>query len=265
MNLLRLWTLFILFGSLSAAHGALKPSCMQILKSLASAPKISLSLFAGVTDLKPTQFDYGLPRVKYLTEKFQEMEFNEVQEYLDQHPIPVVLGFNSDYYLVDRHNTLRALAQSQDSFSENFGSKANELELRLVIVDDKSSLSEEDFYNQMLEDSLLYPYRKGKSLSHAELPKQVLDLKKDYFRGIAWLLKKAEVIGANDIPFSDFMWANKMREITEIEGTIWSEDEVRKHLKSFISNHDEFSQLPGFQAQAPDLEKIMDKIRKYIP
>lgn len=248
-----------------AAHGALKPSCLRILENLSSAPRMSIGLFEGVRELRPTQFDYGLPRVRYLQKKLAAMSFEEVQHYLDQHPIPVVIGPNGDYFMVDRHHTLRALAESQEVLIENFSSKANELVLKLVVLEDKSNLNEGEFYRQMLEESLLYPYRKSNLMDVEHLPKQVLDLQKDYFRGLVWLLKKAQVIDENKIPFSDFIWASKLREIKHTDETVWTKNQVRSHLENFFDNYEKFRDLPGYKDERLSLDDIMESIEDYLP
>jgi hypothetical protein len=259
-----IWLLITLFWG-ATCDAALKTSCLRLLQSLSSAPKSSMSLFEGIIALRPTQFDYGLPRVAYIKKKLQGMDFDEVQEYLDKHSIPVVKGPGSELFMVDRHNTLRGLAESQDILMEKFGSSANDLRLKVVIIEDKSSLGEEEFFRQMLDESLLYPYRKDKLMNISDIPKQVLDLKKDYFRGLAWLFKKAGIIEANDIPFSDFMWASKLREISLAEDTIWSKPEVQGHLENFFENYHKFKELPGFKESAPDLQEAMMIIKKYLP
>ncbi len=257
-----LFLIALAWSSFSSAE--LKPSCLQLLKSLASAPKESIGLFEGITELRPTQFDYGLPRVRYIQEKIKGMDFLDVQLYLDEHPIPVVLGPKSDRFMVDRHNTLRGLAESQEHLLEKFGDKAHDLKIRLVVIEDKSSLSEDEFFRQMFAESLLYPYRKDQLMNFSEIPKQVLDLKKDYFRGMAWLLKKAGIIGANTIPFSDFMWATKLREINRADDTIWSKSEVRSHLENFVENYDKFNNLPGYTGETPSVDEAMKVIDQYL-
>ena len=61
-----------------------------------------------IQDIRPTQMAMGMKEVDLRIEKLKAMRGKELQKYLSERKIPVVLGPRRRIYCVDHHHLLRA-------------------------------------------------------------------------------------------------------------------------------------------------------------
>jgi hypothetical protein len=246
---------------------SLPRGCAEILQNLDRARFTELQLESAVTELRPTQFDYGVPKIRYVVKKLSEADIDTVKQYLIEHPIPIVQG-GDGLYVVDRHHTLRALHEVLPNLRERFPDQIESLNIRLVKVAAYRHLRGTPLLRRLEREQLLYPLRKGERLELDELPSQISELKKDYFRGMVWLLNKGGLLSDDATPFRDFQWANKLRELAEPDyETNWTRKEVKFWVRKVRGEYDEFEGFPGFvtnQDELPNVERIMEKLDKYL-
>src|SRR5690606_734985 len=74
--------------------------------SLGRAVEFQLPLEEAFQILRPTQFNYGPPRIKDLTQRFSQDRRNKIQNYLDDKVFPVIKGPENLFYMTDRHHLL---------------------------------------------------------------------------------------------------------------------------------------------------------------
>ena len=62
-----------------------------------------------ILDLRPTQMTVGMREVKEKRKRFKEQDAEKLSKTLGKHMIPVVIGPDKRYYVVDHHHMARAL------------------------------------------------------------------------------------------------------------------------------------------------------------
>jgi hypothetical protein len=158
-----------------------------------------------ILKLRPTQMTVGIREVKEkrtrLREYWKEHKSRKKQgEFLGRHMIPVVLGPDKRYYVVDHHHLARAL---HDEGIAN---------IIVTVIGDLSMVEREAFWGVMDNKRWVYPYdAKGERRPFKDLPKLMTDLKDDPFRSLAGELRRAGGFAKDTTPFSEFLWADFLR------------------------------------------------------
>ena len=162
-----------------------------------------------VKDLSPTQFAVGKAEVLYkarrLAKKFAR-DPHKLHDYLLLHPVPVVKR-GKRFYLVDHHHLVRAL---YEALNDEVGDK---LAVYVRVMFDGSSLHEVHFWKAMFEHNYVYLFGPdgGGPKPPKELPAHVQDLGFDPYRSLACLVRDRHGYLKNNLPFSEFKWANFFR------------------------------------------------------
>jgi hypothetical protein len=124
----------------------------------------------------------------------------EAAELLGKHMIPVVLGPDGHYYVVDHHHLARAL---HDEGVEN---------VLVTVIGDLTMVERDAFWTVMDHKRWAYPYDvKGERRHFKDLPKSVSGLKDDPFRSLAGELRRVGGFAKDTTPFSEFLWADFLR------------------------------------------------------
>ena len=98
----------------------------------------------------------------------------------------------------------------------------------------------------MIDQNLTY-LRKGKKMRQFnELPKEIHELKDDYYRGLAWLLRKAGAFEKTDVPFAEFYWGDYLKKKLKIQNKVITKRVIRKAIKAAINQNHKSRELPGF-------------------
>jgi hypothetical protein len=154
-----------------------------------------------IMTLRPTQMTVGMREVKEKRERWREHKSKKKQaELLGKHMIPVVLGPNERYYVVDHHHMARALHDE--------GVK----DILVTVIGDLSMVDRDAFWGVMDNKRWVYPYdSKGERRHFKDIPKSVSDLKDDPFRSLAGELRRSGAFAKDTTPFSEFLWADFLR------------------------------------------------------
>ncbi|HEV2572656.1 ParB-like protein [Methylocella sp. CPCC 101449] len=154
-----------------------------------------------ILDLRPTQMTVGMREVKEKRKRWREHASKKKQEeLLGKHMIPVVLGPDGRYYIVDHHHLSLSLHDE--------GVK----HILVTIIGDLSMVEKDAFWGVMDNKRWAYPYDvKGERRPFKDLPKSVADLKDDPFRSLAGELRRAGGFAKDTTPFSEFLWADFLR------------------------------------------------------
>jgi hypothetical protein len=154
-----------------------------------------------ILDLRPTQMTVGMREVKEKRQRWREHKSKKKQgEFVGRHMIPVVLGPDKRYYVVDHHHLARALHDE--------GVK----DILVTVIGDLSMVERDAFWGVMDNKRWVYPYNaKGERRDFSDLPKSIEDLKDDPFRSLAGELRRAGGFAKDTTPFSEFLWADFLR------------------------------------------------------
>jgi len=154
-----------------------------------------------ILSLRPTQMTVGMREVKEKRKRWREHKSEKKRaELLGKHMIPVVLGPDERYYVVDHHHLARALHEE--------GVK----DILVTVIGNLSMVERDAFWGVMDNKRWVYPYdSKGERRHFKDIPKSVADLKDDPFRSLAGELRRAGGFAKDTTPFSEFLWADFLR------------------------------------------------------
>jgi hypothetical protein len=150
--------------------------------------------------LRPTQMTVGIREVKDKRKRFREQKEKKQSEMIGKHMIPVVVGPDERYYVVDHHHLARALHDE--------GIK----DILVTVIGDLRMVDKDAFWGVMDNKRWVYPYdSKGERCHFKDIPKSIKDLKDDPFRSLAGEIRRAGGFAKDTTPFSEFLWADFLR------------------------------------------------------
>jgi hypothetical protein len=154
-----------------------------------------------ILSLRPTQMTVGMREVKEKRQRFRaETSAKKQEEMIGKHMIPVVLGPDERYYVVDHHHLARALHEEGIEH------------ILVTVIGDLRMVQKAAFWNVMDNKRWVYPYdSKGERRPFKDLPKSIRELKDDPFRSLAGELRRAGGFAKDTTPFSEFLWADFLR------------------------------------------------------
>src|ERR1700744_6201460 len=154
-----------------------------------------------ILSLRPTQMTVGMREVKEKRKRWRHHKSNKKRaQLLGTHMIPVVLGPDKRYYVVDHHHLARALHDE--------GIK----DILVTVIGDLTMVDRDAFWGVMDNKRWVYPYdAKGERRPFKDLPKSIEDLKDDPYRSLAGELRRAGGFAKDTTPFSEFLWADFLR------------------------------------------------------
>jgi hypothetical protein len=153
-----------------------------------------------IAKLRPTQITVGMREVQEKRKRWREKAETKKSELLGKHMIPVIVGPNDLYCIIDHHHLARAL---QDE-----GEKV----VLVSVVRDLRNLNKEMFWTVLDHHGWVHPYdEEGVRRGYKAIPKLVADLIDDPFRSLAGELRRAGGFAKDTTPFSEFLWADFLR------------------------------------------------------
>ncbi len=219
--------------------------------------------------LHVTQFLYGRPGVLNRKIELDSLSFSELQEYIAEKPIPYVLGPDGMKYIIDRHHFSRSLFEMRDRLVAKFGDRAKELQISFQKVNiygkDSSNLSYSEFGESMIENKLTY-LRKGSSYRlFNELPTHISEIEEDYYRGLAWIVRKSGAFVKTDVPFAEFYWGEYFEKTLGFNKEKLTRKKIRKAIRATLVMNEDTSSLPGFIGDRYQDEASLDEaVKKFM-
>jgi hypothetical protein len=194
-----------------------------------------------ILSLRPTQMTVGMREVKEKRKRFRERESTKKQdELIGKHMIPVVVGPDERYYVVDHHHLARALHDE--------GIK----DILVAVIGDLTMVGKDAFWGVMDNKRWVYPYdAKGERRHFKDLPKSIPDLKDDPFRSLAGELRRAGGFAKDTTPFSEFLWADFLRR--QVSRKLVEDNFIRAMDKALeLAKSQDAIYLPGWCGPADD-------------
>jgi hypothetical protein len=194
-----------------------------------------------IVSLHPTQMTVGMREVKEKRKRWREHKSDKKRaELLGKHMIPVVLGPDERYYVVDHHHLARALHDE--------GVK----DILVTVIGNLSMVDRDAFWGVMDNKRWVYPYdAKGERRHFKDIPKSVADLKDDPFRSLAGELRRLGGFAKDTTPFSEFLWADLLRRRLSRKMV---EDNFERAIEKglTLAHSHEAVYLPGWCGEASD-------------
>jgi len=189
---------------------------------------------ASIAALRPTQMTVGFREVARKRAEWRKRAQADGPDFLGRHLIPVVLGPQGKFFVLDNHHLALALHEEQ-------------VEHVLVkIVADLSRLEKPLFWTFMDNRAWLHPFdAAGQRCPRNRLPKTVDGLLDDPYRSLAGELRRAGGCAKDETPYAEFLWADFLRH--RIDGKILERDFQAALALALAACHQrDASYLPGW-------------------
>ncbi len=199
-------------------------------------PAIELEL-ARLADLHPTQITVGFREVAHKQLRLRSQRRKALAEGAPGLVAPIVLGPQGRPYLVDRHHLACAMI------------KEGLRDVHVVRIADLSALGLDDFWAALEARGWCRPYdADGRRRPFSAIPSSLEDLAEDPLRSLAGALRRAGGFRKTQAPFSEFAWADFLRERLSIEAV---RDDFGGCLDRALAlaRTTEASHLPGWRAR----------------
>jgi hypothetical protein len=208
-----------------------------------------------VLDLRPTQFAVGMLEVEEKIELLRGYRRKQIRNFIDENPIPIVIGPDRALYLVDHHHFL--------AVCYHVGIK----KVRIQIVKDlsKRRMTYIQFWKWMFKTRNAYPFCQfGEGPRKAiYLPKDIRGLADDPYRSLAWFVRKAGGFENSDRNFAEFQWANffRQRHLLDRYGLAGMPRALVKAVS--LAQSPDAKHLPGFgKLNLTEKTKVIKKVKK---
>ena len=193
-----------------------------------------------ILELRPTQMTVGMREVKEKRKRFREQKGKKQEELLGKHMIPVVVGPDKRFYVVDHHHLARALHEEGVE------------DILVTVIGDLRMVDRDAFWGVMDNKRWVYPYdAKGERRHFKDLPKTITELKDDPYRSLAGELRRAGGFAKDTTPFSEFLWADFLRRLLPRKTV---EDNFSKAMEKALelAKSENAIYLPGWCGPASD-------------
>jgi len=159
-----------------------------------------------VSQLRPTQnavgFDEIVEKQKKIRKKTEKPD--DLQDYLMQQAIPVIIGNGGEFYQIDNHHLARSV-----------WNELGDMDMPVEAVKHWSVIEGDSFWKAMRKNKWLYPFAGDGSgpLPPKKLKTHVKDLENDIFRSLSWVVRQkyGYVKSPGNAIFAEFKWANFYR------------------------------------------------------
>jgi hypothetical protein len=154
-----------------------------------------------IADLRPTQMTVGMREVERKRADWRKLAPSKSSAFLGRHMVPVVRGPKNRYYVVDHHHLARALHEEGIA------------QVLISPIADLHTLDKDEFWRFMDNRGWLHPFNAdGERRPRTDLPKSIADLEDDPYRSLAGELRYAGGYAKDATPFSEFLWADALRQ-----------------------------------------------------
>ena len=153
-----------------------------------------------VLSLRPTQMTVGMREVELKRHAWRERKPNDLEQFLGNHMVPVIVGPGKKHFLIDHHHLACALhAEGVES-------------VFVTVVADMHKLDDSTFWNMMDYHGWTHPFDgKGRRRDYKDLPRTVEGMVDDPFRSLAGALRNVGGFAKDSTPYSEFVWADFLR------------------------------------------------------
>ena len=192
-----------------------------------------------ILSLRPTQLTVGMKEVDFRVKSLLGMKAKELEKYLRERPVPVILGPKSRTFLLDHHHLARACWE------------AGLYELHVEVKADFSTKSVPELWEHLRKNHWLFMYDQWGNGPHdpIQLPQSVKCMADDPYRSLAWRVRVKGGFEKVSAPFSEFPWATFFRKELKKHPVFDNfEDAVKEAME--LCHSPAASDLPGYVAKA---------------
>ena len=201
---------------------------------------------AHILDLHPTQFAVGqyeveekISHVKHILADGQKA----LRDFENANPVPALISPKGDLFIIDHHHLITAY--------HYLGVDP----VLVWIVANYSNLESMDaFWNELEKNKWVYPFDEHGNgpWPHQDLPQTILELKDDPYRSLASAARRAGAYTKQNVPFTEFLWAQFFRKRVHI-GPTRGDFQKAVALGVKIAHSPEAAEMPGYLGLEADI------------
>ena len=193
----------------------------------------------AIDDLRPTQITLGMREVAEKRRQWAKHLGDDAADFFSRHVVPTVLGPKKRHYLIDHHHLVRAMREEKVE------------EIMVSVVADLSCLGDYSFWVFLDDRSWCHSYdAEGRRQDFDAIPKSVSKMKDDPFRSLAGELRRAGGFAKEITPFSEFLWADFLR--NRIKPDVLARDFADALIQAMsLAKSNDADYLPGWCGPDP--------------
>ncbi len=100
-----------------------------------------------LSDLKPTQNAVGMDKVKTKVAKIKDKIDKKLEDYLLQRAVPIIIGNDGRYYLIDHHHLSISLWLAK-----------GDMEIPILVTRNWNPIEGDRFWKAMAKNNWVYPF-----------------------------------------------------------------------------------------------------------
>jgi len=157
-----------------------------------------------LSQLRPTQNAVGMDEVNVKKAKLEDKKGKSLEEYLLQRVIPVIIGNDGQFYLIDHHHLATSLWLAKD-----------DMDVPVVVTKNWNPIVGSHFWRAMASHNWVYPFDAmgAGPFNPTTLKQHVKDLDNDIYRSLSWVVRQSYgyVKDPNNAIFAEFKWGSFFR------------------------------------------------------
>ncbi len=179
----------------------------------------------------------GYAEVLLKRQQWRALDSDARIAFLDQHPLPAVLGPKGRLFITDHHHLARALVEENVSLA------------LITIIAELSSLRKSEFWPVMEYRQWVHAYdANGRKHPVSDLPRTVTDLADDPYRSLAAAVRMNGGFPKEQTPLAEFLWADFFRR--RVSSKLLANDPTNALSQALQMSHDSAARhLPGWTSR----------------
>ena len=212
-----------------------------------------------LSELRPTQNAVGMDEVVAKVARIERIkDSDQLANYLLPRAVPVIIGNDAQYYLIDHHHLTISLWRAK-----------GDVDVPVVVTRNWSGIKGNRFWKEMATNNWVYPFDAmgAGPFNPGTLKKHVKDLDNDLYRSLSWVVRErfGYIKDPNNAIFAEFKWGSffRTRVIFDEQLTCKKEDSMKMTLADiekedpddhkdqiayalYLASSPEAAGLPGF-------------------
>ncbi len=184
--------------------------------------------------LRPTQLTVGMIEVRDKKHHLAKLRGSEQKKFMEDHPIPAVVGPDGKLFITDHHHLGRAALDA-------------DVEVGYFQVEaDLSNLAGDAFWKEMDARAWVHPLDQNGVRHHYDrLPHHLQDLIDDVYRSLAGHVRASGGYEKTPSPFAEFVWADFFRRLIAVED-VESDFDAAVKIAVPLARSERARGMPGF-------------------
>lgn len=183
--------------------------------------------------LHPTQLTVGMLEVKKKRKHLAQLDVDERKRFMQEHPMPAVVGPEGKLYITDHHHLGRAALEA--------GVESGWFQVEA----DLSKLALGAFWKEMDARAWVHPLDQNGVRHHYDrIPHHLDGLVDDVYRSLAGFVRD-EGYAKTPSPFAEFVWADFFRRLIPIED-LEADFDAAVRLAVALARSDQAKGMPGY-------------------